>query len=36
MEINKKNKLAYLLNCSNKNLGINEITLYFPVDIPAD
>ena len=33
MAVNKKNKLAYLENCSYKNLGKNVTTLYFVVEM---
>src|ERR1700760_2583578 len=29
--VNKKNKFAYLLNCSNRNLGTKVAALYFVV-----
>ena len=32
MAVNKKNKLAYLLNCSYKNFGTNVAILYLVVE----
>ena len=32
MAVNKKKRLAYFENCSNKNLGINVKMLYFAVE----